>query len=202
MSGAVVLRWGGVVLALSAVAFGLGGVLVAVDSAGGLGGPQAGLAYYTGLVLAPPGLAALYGAQIGQTGKLGLVGYVLASMGAVLYATGAFLILPIADQIPAAHDLWIYAMARVPVIPLGGALFLVGSGLLGVAAVRARVLPRWAAMLYTAGAVLWLVAFFGGTGLAFLLPIANWIGGIGLVWIGWILASANLPRRAVAAGRA
>jgi hypothetical protein len=182
------LFWGGWATIACALAFAVGGVLVAVDSAGGLGGPEAGIAYYVGLVLSAPAMAALYGSQVETSGKAGLVGFGLAATGAVLYGTGAFLVLPIAEQIPAAHDLWIYAMARAPVIPIGGGFFLIGSAVLGWVSARSGRFPKWAAWAFFAGSILWLVAFYGGPGIAFLLPVGNWVGGVGLAAIGWKLA--------------
>ena len=183
-------RWGGVALLLTALALIAGAILVVVVPFGGLANPAAGVAYYVALVLAAPSVAALYGLQAGSMGRLGLVGFTMGSMGAVLYGTGAFLVLPIAENLEAAHDVWVYGMARAPVIPLGGALFLIGLTLLGIATVRGGEFHRRAGMLLAAGAAAWFVAFFFSMAGAFfsaLLPVGSLLVGAALAWVGWSL---------------
>lgn len=191
-----VYRWGGIGLALTGLALLLGAILVVVVPFGGLANPAAGVAYYAALVLAAPSLAALFGALAGIGGQTGLVGFALAAMGSVLYGTGAFLVLPIAENIEAAHDVWVYGMARAPVIPIGGAMFLIGVLLLGVAVSRGGAFARWSGIILAVGAGLWLIAFFfsaGGAAIAALLPIGSALVAVGLGWAGWRLMVAPVP---------
>lgn len=191
-----VYRWGGVGLVLTSLALLLGAILVVVVPFGGLANPAAGVAYYAALVLAAPSLAALFGAHAGIGGKTGLIGFALAAMGSVLYGTGAFLVLPIAENIEAAHDVWVYGMARAPVIPLGGAMFLIGVLLLGVAVSRGGVVPRWSGVILAVGAGVWFIAFFFsgvGAAIAALLPIGSALVAAGLASAGWRLMIDPVP---------
>jgi hypothetical protein len=194
-------RWAGSILFLTALALAAGAILVVVVPFGGLANPAAGVAYYVALVLAAPSVAALYWLQADSTGKLGLAGFTLGSMGAVLYGTGAFLVLPIAENLEAAHDVWVYGMARAPVIPLGGALFLIGLALLGLATAKGGRFHRRAGILLTVGAAAWFVAFFfsfAGALFAALLPVGSVLVGAALAWVGWTLMagaqSNSVPR--------
>lgn len=191
-----VYRWGGIGLALTGLALLLGAILVVVVPFGGLANPAAGVAYYAALVLAAPSLAALFGALAATGGKTGLVGFALAAMGSVLYGTGAFLVLPIAENIEAAHDVWVYGMARAPVIPLGGAMFLIGVFLLGVAVSRGGAFARWSGIILAVGAGLWLIAFFFstvGAAVSALLPIGSALVAAGLGSAGWRLMVDPAP---------
>lgn len=183
-------RWAGLALLVTALSLIAGAILVVVVPFGGLANPAAGIAYYVALVVAAPSLAALYGSQADSAGKTGLTGFAMGSMGAVLYGTGAFLVLPIAENLEAAHDVWVYGMARAPVIPVGGAMFLIGLALLGVATARGGRFPRLAGILLALGAAAWFLAFFlsmAGAFFAALLPIGSALVAAALAWVGWSL---------------
>ena len=163
---------------------------------GGLDNPAPGLTYYLGLVVAAPAYAAWYAALGERAGYTGGIGFVLGAMGAVGYGTAAFLVLPLAAGVEAAHDVWVYAMGTVPVLPIGALAFFVGSILLGVATMRAEAFDRWAGILVVAGFAIWTVAFFAPPGLAWLLTVANLVGGIGMVRIGLQIWSGPVTRPA------
>jgi threonine/homoserine/homoserine lactone efflux protein len=48
-----------------------------------------------------------------------------------------------------------------------------------------------AGMLALVGFALWLIAFFMPPALAWLLTVANLLGGVGLAWIGWSIWTAE-----------
>jgi hypothetical protein len=188
-STTVLFRVGGPILLLAALLFAAGGVLVLGTYLGMVGVPASGLAYYLGLVLCAPGYAAWY-ATIGERGgTTASIGFVMAAIGAVAYATGAFLLLPIGAGVDAARDVWDYATVAVPVLPIGGLAFFVGSMLLAAASLRSPLLPRWAAVLALIGFAAWLIAFFAPPQLAVLLFVAGAGVGLGLGRIGWAIWS-------------
>lgn len=185
------LRFGGLLLLLAAVLFAIGGALVLVSPVGGLDQIAPGLTYYLGLVLAAPAYAAWYVALGPRPGTAAAIGFALGAMGAVGYGTAAFLVLPLAAGVEAAHDVWVYAMVTAPVLPIGALAFFVGSMILAWKTMSAPALPRTAGILALAGFAIWLVAFFMPPALAWLLTVANLVGGAGLAWIGWAIWSGR-----------
>ena len=107
------------------------------------------------------GLAGLYARQADRAGWLGLIGYLLFSVFYLLTAAFQFveaLISPVlATEAPRFVESFLgIVTGHTGSIPLGtlstlyqvvGGLYLLGSLLFGVATFRARVLPRWAAVL-------------------------------------------------------
>lgn len=185
----VVARGGGVVVMLTAVLFAIGGTVVAFNPFGGNADATAGGFYYAGMVLSVLALPALYAAQQGRLRMGGLIGLVLAQVGVVMYGTGAFLVLPLVADIAGAHDVFLFAAAKVPVFPIGALLFFIGSITLGIAIARAGVLPRLGARLYAAGAALWLIAFFAPASYnAEALFGANLVGAAGAFILGTAMA--------------
>ena len=135
------------------------------------------------------GLFGLYVRQSEAAGTLGLVGFLVAFFGTALTAgvdwDGVFVVPILADAAPELLD------AGPPLgIILSFLTFLVGWLMFGVAALRARVYPRWAALLLIVGAVLAGVP----------LSLSTVPFGIAVAWIGLILftgrdASAEEPSR-------
>ncbi len=71
-------------------------------------------------------------------------------------------------------------------------LFAVGRVLLGIATMRAGVLPRWAGLLILVGAVLNLVNFpLSGVIGGIVLLVAFVLFALGLGWIGYVLWTAK-----------
>ncbi|QJY49010.1 hypothetical protein [Pseudonocardia broussonetiae] len=124
--------------------------------------------------LALVGISGMYLRQVTQTGRLGLIGFVLFG-SFFLLITGsqfveAFVLPSLADQAPQfvsdflaiptggviVGEVW----ALVTVNLLTGATYVFGGLLFGVALFRAGILARWAALLLAAG-----------TALALLLPL-------------------------------
>ncbi|HEX2141850.1 MAG TPA: hypothetical protein VHK28_06180 [Candidatus Limnocylindria bacterium] len=50
-------------------------------------------------------------------------------------------------------------------------------------------MDRWAGLAAIAGFAIWTVAFFAPASLAWLLTVANLVGGAGLAWMGWSIWS-------------
>lgn len=113
----------------------------------------------TGLL--PLMLIALYAAQISETGVLGLVGFVLMFLTLLLFVSFQFdmaFVWPVLSS--EAPDLVSYdgPMFNHPkfsaVHSAMGPLYALGALAFGIATVRGRVFPRWAAVLFTIGMIL------------------------------------------------
>src|SRR3970040_556615 len=144
------------------------------------------------------GLFGLFVAQRVQAGMLGLIAFVLASLGNALVGGVGMIqttILPVFAANPDAQGMLIctpFYMAATQAaqgfidtacanwnfdvlatwVGVSWLTFLVGSILLGIAIARAAVVPRWSGLLVTAG---WL---YSGAGL--LLPVTEAIGKLGI----------------------
>ncbi len=117
--------------------------------------------------LALAGITGMYLRQVGRTGVLGLVGYVVFSVGylTILGTTfaAAFVLPSIADTDPGYVSDVIAATtggspegdigAMSAVNAVAGLTYLGGGLLFGIALYRARVLARWAAALLAVGSV-------------------------------------------------
>lgn len=159
------------------------------------------------------GIAGLYARQVEETGLLGLLGFLLLSLWALITATFTFAevsILPLlATEAPTLAEGFIGVFSSsagetnfgvlANVWTLTGPLYILGGLLFGIATFRAGILPRWAAVLLAVGTVLAPVAA--------LLPhehepkIAVPVG-VALAWLGYALwserrekASESLPER-------
>jgi hypothetical protein len=162
------------------------------------------------------GLFGLFVAQRVQAGMLGLIAFVLASLGNALVGGVGMIqttILPVFAANPDAQGMLIctpFYMAATQAaqgfidtacanwnfdvlatwVGVSWLTFLLGSILLGIAIARAAVVPRWSGLLVTAG---WL---YSGAGL--LLPVPEAIGSLGLtvIGVGYLVCGVSLFARA------
>jgi hypothetical protein len=148
-------------------------------------------------------LVGLYSRQAKETGVLGFIAFLLAFVGITLvFGTiwGFFLLAPdLARAAPAFLD-----SSPTPFSLLGFfgfllpfPLALLGFLLFGVASLRAKVFPRWAAVLFILFPLLFVVK-----GFIPLPSIADIAFGVGLVWMGatlWVEQRALARQHAVAA---
>jgi hypothetical protein len=198
MSTANLIRWSGLISLLAGVLYAVGALLHPVgESLAAVSSPNwvpAHLVYWVSVLLLHLGLVGLYARQAEQTGRLGLVGFVLAFIGTALVGSilvFASTILPlIAAEAQAIFD----RAARPPDFLLP--VFILGFGLgwilLGVATMRAGVLPRWSGLLLIIGVTLFMIsegAPFEATLAHTLVTAGDIIFGLGLVWIGYALWS-------------
>jgi hypothetical protein len=144
------------------------------------------------------GLPGLYVAQSERAGRLGLVSFLMLFFGTLFFAVSnnyGFIAPVLAAQAPAMLDA---INAYPPVAALNGLLilgFFLGFILFGIATLRARVLPRQAAILMVIGTPLYMV----GIVLSLLVFEALWIVailgalalGLGLAWAGYALWSGK-----------
>ncbi len=145
--------------------------------------------FLLGTLLVLFGLFGLYVGQSEATGPLLRIGFLVAFLGTAL-GVGAFwsdvFVLPV--LVNAAPELLDAGPPLGYVLSFG--IFAIGWVLFGVAALRSRVCPRWAALLLIVGAVLSFLP----------LPLSTAPFGIAVAWLGLILftgrdASAEQPSR-------
>lgn len=178
------IRWGGIVCLITAILIAAGGILAAFSPSGGLDGPLVPFLYYLGTVFAVPSLVALFAARSRQYGSLGLVGFVLSILGAVLYSGPQLALLAGTSGAVGWHDVWGFAMGNVLLI--GPIAFFVGMILMGWAAGRMDLWSGWPSRLLAIGALIWLVAYFLSV-VPGLLTLASVITAAGLGWMGLLL---------------
>jgi hypothetical protein len=155
------------------------------------------------------GVAAIYARQAEKAGWLGLVGYLLLSLWLALSlpfnVLQGFVLPLLAPEAPALAEGFLGMFTRstgamdfgvlTVLWNLSDALFLLGSLVFGAATLRAGVLSRWAAGLYTAG--IGLAPAYRLLPAA-LQPLVALPIGLGLAWLGFAVwserrTSAALP---------
>jgi hypothetical protein len=146
------------------------------------------------------GITGLYARQVKETGWLGLVGFLVFSLGWAITTANVFaetfIMPPLASVAPTFVDSFLgVAGGRTSEVNLGaipvlfafaGILYMLGGLLFGIATFRAGILPRWAGGLLAGTAAL--------TPLAALLPhaiqrLAAVPMGLALAWLGYALWS-------------
>jgi hypothetical protein len=141
-------------------------------------------------------LAALYARQATPAGRLGLIGYLVATLGTLLVAGDwwyeSFVTPVIATQAPE-----LLTIAPSGSILIGAAAtfgsFALGWSIFGIASFRARVLPRGAAALMVAGGVAGVLALSA----PFQIPLA-----LAVAWMGASLLRSETPEGRLAGSRA
>jgi hypothetical protein len=155
--------------------------------------------------LALVGITGMYLYQVRKMGLLGLIGFVLFAANWLVIVSTSFvaaIILPaIADTSPAyVTNVLVAASGHHPtgdtgslytVLLLGGFLYVSGGLLFGIALYRARVLPRWAAVLLAIGGLAAAVLSLLPDPWFRLLAVPNGIAMIGLGYSLWRIASSE-----------
>lgn len=118
------------------------------------------------------GITGIYLRQIQKTGVLGLIGYVLLSVGYLtilgVQLIGVFVLPDLAASQPGyVNDVLAVATSSTPVGDVSqfqtlsriGVAYIVGGVIFGIALFRAGILTRWAAVLMSVGAVATVATF-------------------------------------------
>jgi hypothetical protein len=148
--------------------------------------------------LALAGITGMYARQVRQTGVLGLVGYLLFSVGYLLILGTVFAAAFVLPTIAATDPTYVDAVTKASntgasaegiglmadVLKAQGAAYLIGGLLFGVALFRARVLPRWASLLLAVGGLVSAALTFMPDAFHRVLALPN---GIALIALGWAL---------------
>jgi hypothetical protein len=158
------IRWAGLSAVAAGVLFVAIQILHPIDELASVTTAGWAIVHYLGVAMGffgLLGLTGIYARQAEKAGWLGLAGYLLFSLFYVLTAAFQFveaLISPVlATEAPrfvegflgiiTGHPSEIALGALPSVNGVNGVLYMVGSLLLGIATFRARILPRWAAIL-------------------------------------------------------
>ncbi len=196
MTSAGLMRWAGLAAVVSAVLSVVGDLLrlfVDVESSEtATTTPYAlvFLLYLLGAVLLLLGLVGLYTSQSEAAGVLGLVGFLAAFLATALLVGvlwfELFITPSLATRAPGLAEAELGLAGFVLVFLLG----VVGWVLFGLATLRARTYPRWAAVLLMVGGV---VAFVP-------IPLAGLVFSAAIAWLGFVLftrgsAPAEQPSR-------
>ena len=128
-------------------------------------------------------IAALYSSGVAGVGRLGLVAYLVASLGTVLIAgnwwyeafIGPVLRVEAPDLIATAPSGSILVAAAIT-----SGTFAIGWALFGIASLQANVLPRRSSMLLTVAGVIGILALIS----PFQIPLALVVGLVGLWLVG------------------
>ncbi len=194
MTSSNLIRWAGLSAVAAGVLLAVGGIIQAADDPASLATNSLAIANYLilgSVIVGLLGIFGLYARQVEEAGLLGLVGFLMLFVALVLFAGLAFFEAFFVPVLAAEAPEFLFAEeisfgVLETVIPLGGLLQSIGGLLLGIAIIRAGILPRWAAIVFIIGIV--------PGGLGPLLPevvarISNVVLGIGLAWLGYALWS-------------
>jgi len=154
------------------------------------------------------GITGLYARQVEAAGWPGLAGYLMLSLSWVLQTAfifiEAFLMPPLATAAPAFVGSFFGIVNGAPgTVSLGalpalyamvGILYILGGLLVGIATLRARILPRWPAILLVVAAALTPTAALLSHPLDRVLAVPM---GLAFAWLGYTLWSE--PRAQVSA---
>jgi hypothetical protein len=136
------------------------------------------LAYFATLMVILLGLVGIFAYQIDRAGRLGTAGFLGAFFGT------AMSLLEGREHL-FSHDFGHGTPEGLWQLIATALVFTVGYVLLGVAVVRAGVLPRGAGILLAAGTP--LVAFAPPIGVQSVIIIGHTLFGVGLAWAGYAL---------------
>ena len=136
------------------------------------------------VILALWALVGLYLRQRQASGLLGFIGYLVNALGIVLFVGVGFSVVFI---FPSLDPTVIEGLFGGPFLTafLGTEyIFVVGVILFGVATIRAGVLPKWAAVLYMVGFLVFLGDFFLPD---IIFSVGEAVGSIGIIWLSYAL---------------
>ncbi len=118
------------------------------------------------------GITGIYLRQVRQTGVLGLIGYLVLSVGYLtilsIQAIAVFVLPDLAAGQPGyVNDVLAVATSGTPIGDVGhmqtlnnvAITYIIGGVIFGIALFRANILPRWAAVLMSLGAVATVATF-------------------------------------------
>lgn len=148
-------------------------------------------ALYVGYALIQLGLIGILIRQIRHAGRLGVLGFVIAFLGAAFTLmegrdhTFSLPVMQLAGLQSSNPD----ELTGLWSLILNAALFSVGHILLGVATFRATVLPRAAAVLMATGAP--VLAFSPPIPLEAVALVGSFLYSSGMIWLGWSLLATR-----------
>lgn len=206
MTAARLIRWAGLAAALAGVLFVIIQPIHPPDTLASVTTATWAIVHYATLamtVLFLVGIAGIYARQVEETGWLGLSGFLLLGLGLLITAAFVFVEAFISPVLAADHpevvegflslvdgSATVTDLGALPALwSASGVLFPLGCLVLGVATLRAGILPRWASAVFAFGLPVVLVVVS-------LLPFdLHRLGaipiGVGLAGLGRALWSAG-----------
>ena len=156
------------------------------------------------LMLFLVGITGIYARQVTELGWLGLVGFVVLSLGLLLTAAGGVIEVFVAPLLVESEPEFVHGflgmvgghptdadLGAIPVLwSVSSAGFLGGTLLFGIANFRAGILSRWASAIFAVG----LFASAPAAALLGTPRVAAVPVGIGLAWLGYSLWSERRAR--------
>jgi hypothetical protein len=131
-------------------------------------------------------LIALYLRQREASGKLGLIGYAVQSFGIALVVGLLFTQAFVLPELDAAQKEAVLAGPTGLAAVVALAIMTLGAVLFGIATVRARVFPRWAALLLMAG---FIIVPMGAIASPIVKTIGEVVSSAGLIGLSYVLFS-------------
>lgn len=183
MPSSSLVRWGGLAALVSGVVSVIGDLLrlfvdvESAESATTVTYTLVFLMYLLGAALLLLGLVGLYVSQSEEAGVLGLVGFLGAFLGTVLLAGTLWFELFITPALAVEDAGLAEAELGLAGFILAFLLVVLGWLLFAVATLRARVYPRWPAVLLIVGVV---ISFFP-------VPLSGVVFSVAVAWMGFIL---------------
>ncbi len=194
-------RWAGLSALVAGICFVALGLLHPPDSLSSVTTTRWAITHSVAIALSVFGLlgmTGLYGRQVEAAGWLGLVGYLLWSLWLVLFLPfnffEAFILPLLATEAPAFAEGFLGIITRsagemnvgalAGLWALSDILFLLGGLVFGIATLRAGILSRWAARVFTLGIGLAPVSALLPHELEPLVAVPI---GLGLAWLGYAL---------------
>ena len=137
--------------------------------------------YLAGLILIAVGLVGLYAHQSETVGLLGLVGFLVAFAGTVLFTGFFWANIFVAPALAVGAPEFLDQGGRFPGFRLSLIIYAVGWLLFGLASLKARVYPRAPVVALIIGAALDLVG----------APLSGLVIDAAFVWLGFSLFSGR-----------
>ena len=186
-----IIRWSGLALLVAGVLW-LLGILHPPATLDGMLAPAWGPSHYVtaaASVFLVFGLIGLYAYQVAKVGWLGLIAFILTLTASAMLTSAELFdgaLAPTLVANPATQSLVNPQQAGPFVIVnrVVAVLATVGNILLGIAIIRAGVLPRWAGLLIIIGYV-FLAFGIGLPALAILAEVGLVLSGLGYAWCGY-----------------
>jgi len=197
------IRWSGLALLVAGILW-LLSIFHPPDTLDGMLAPAWGPSHYVTAVASVFlvfGLIGLYAYQVAKVGWLGLIAFILTlTANAMLTSAELFggALAPTLAANPATQSL-VNPQQAGPFVIVNGVIVVlatVGNILLGIAIIRAGVLPRWAGLLIIIGYV-FLAFGIGLPALAIISPVGIVLSGLGYAWCGyriWAAMGAVAPQ--------
>lgn len=185
MSHRSIQLWSGTISLLTGILWSIGTLILYLASQYNIGSSLAGEALrFSSSLCFILVIVALYRPQIQPSGKMGFVSFILAMLGSALNIIPEYLLLSALSGSSSAvlemsNPSWIASITPYA--------YMIGMVWFGISTLFSGVFPIWGAFLFTAGLFLTSLTSINEVFPFILLPIGAFLGGVGLVWMGWMM---------------